>query len=157
MTIVLLDLEETVIDDIKSSTILVERCKQIREVLETIAPSSVGVFSWALWSEDEAAAFWESCLRSRIEDHLGIELEQSYVWSMEGVRNTIASITSSKHLLVEDLFDMFGKEECLNLLFRKGYFTENVVLIDDTVSHRLTVEHNGLILVYLNAKELRDK
>lgn len=153
MTIVFLDLEETVIDDINSATILVERCEQIRKVLDHIQPDKLGILSWAIWNESERKAFLSSCTKDRIEIHLQRQFDHDLIWSMETVRDNIFKI-SGKQFFVEDFFDLFGKEECLNFLFRKHFFKADVVLIDDTVSHKHVTEFNGLRLVYLNAKLL---
>lgn len=153
MTTVFLDLEDTVIDDINSATILDQRCSEIRRVLEHIRPDRIGVMSWAIWNDAEKEAFMRSCTKSRIEDHIGHEFDPDLVWSMADFRKHVLA-TSGKNFSQDDLFDLFGKEECLNLLFRKNFFTEDVVLIDDTVSHQLVTEFNGLRLVFLNAKRL---
>ncbi len=153
MTIVFLDLEETVIDDIDSATILVNRCEQIRKVLNHIRPDKIGVFSWAIRDESERKAFLNSCTKSRIEDHIGHQFDHDLIWTLESVRDDIFKI-SGKQLFVDDIFDIFGKEECLNFLFRKHFFKKDVVLIDDTVSHKHVTEFDGLRLVYLNAKLL---
>lgn len=153
MTTVFLDLEETVIDDISNANILEERCLQIRDVLEHIKPDKIGVMSWAIWNDAERETFLNTCTKSRIEDHIGREIDDELIWSMADVRKHVLRV-SGKQFSQEDLFDIFGKEECLNLLFRKHFFKTDVVLIDDTVSHQLVTEFNGLRLVFLNAKRL---
>lgn len=153
MTTVFLDLEETVIDDWNSANILVERCEQIRKILDHIQPDKVGVLSWAIWNDRDKDHFINTCVKSRIEDHIGREIDPELVWTMTDMRAQVLK-TTGRSFSQDDLLDIFGKEECLNVLFRKHFFKTDVVLIDDTVAHQLVTEFQGLRLVYLNAKKL---
>lgn len=140
MTIFLLDLEETVIDNWEDCNIILPNIEKIKSLgINKRCKEKVGIFSWAMWNERDLDRFNDK-LREPLEDVLDIKFDSDLVFTMERI-SEIVLILRKKKMSIEDMFDIFGKEECLLTMFRFGLFGDRTTfLIDDKVDHLLKFE-----------------
>lgn len=156
MDVILFDLEETLIDSWDQRNLLVENVEKIKEQLIGELGSNLrfGIFSWAIWNEDDREDFNQT-LRGPLEEALGIKFDPEMIFSMQSIADLILKFRRKK-LSIEDVFDLFGKEECLLTLHRFNHFNcETVALVDDRVDHGLFFESlRERRMAFINITEL---
>jgi hypothetical protein len=81
--VVFLDLEDTVIDEFDAAALArLVNVEPVREFLEVEAPSTVRLFSFALWDEHRVALFREF-FEARLNRALGVELDLKDTFTTE--------------------------------------------------------------------------
>jgi hypothetical protein len=153
MRIVLLDLEATVIDDWSSRNAMPENLEKIRSFLQP--EDKLGLMSWAIWDAEDKSTF-QGDLQLLLEDAVEHAFTQEFIFSMSDFSDIILK-HCRKWVSKDDMFDLFGKEECLLKLVRLGWFPENceVILIDDVVDHNLTFTKGSRSVRFINVEVFR--
>lgn len=130
--IVLLDLEETLIEEWgPHPRLLLDRISCIRDHLGAHPNADLGLMSWAIWKEDDLEKF-HARLRPSLEEALGRRFGIRWTLSLEGWARELTRATG-KILPMDELFDIFGKEEVFLALARRHpeWAGRDVVLWDD--------------------------
>ena len=154
--LILLDLEETVVEDWSNMTLLPRECMAIRSFLRTCHPgATIGLMSWAVWNDKDKALF-NKHLRDELEAVLEVKFSDEWVLSMDDWSDMLFKHCKKK-LSRDDLFDCFGKQEVLFLASRSvpAFKDQFVMLIDDAVEHGLHWEspQNNCTVTMENVKE----
>lgn len=143
--VVLLDLEDTLIDDWLGRNTLqynIERIKQSGVLMPDqsmgVHDVKVGLMSWAVSNIADAADF-NANLREPLEGALDIKFDQALPTSMQDYADRIFEARRMR-VSTEDMYDIFRKEEVLLTLARRSncFQGKEIVLIDDAVDHNLT-------------------
>lgn len=148
MAIVLLDLEQTVIDDWEQRNALTCNIERIAKFLQP--DDQLGLMSWAIWDGEDKHKF-QTELQLSLEEALKKPFTQEFIFSMMDFSDIILK-RKHKWVSKEDMFDLFGKEECLLQLLRLRHFAPGaeIFLIDDCVSHGLTFRLDGQRVEFIN-------
>lgn len=154
--LILLDLEETVIEDWSNMSLMPRECMAIRNWLKTCHPgATIGLMSWAVWNDEDKALF-NKHLRDELEAVLEVQFSDEWVLSMDDWSDMLFKHCKKK-LSRDDLFDCFGKQEVLFLASRfvPAFKDQFVLLIDDVVEHGLHWEspQNNCTVTMENVKE----
>lgn len=140
--LILLDLEETVIDNWDNGCILRGKVSKIKDFLSNFDPSDteLGLMSWAVWDDRDVKAFDKRFLTDILTALDWPEF--NHTWSMDDWNKMIGRC-SCKHYSKQDMFDMFTKEHVLLILAMKHerFKNCNIYLIDDTVPHGLQYDN----------------
>ena len=81
--LILLDLEETVIEDWSNMTLMPRECMAIRSFLRTCHPgATIGLMSWAVWNDRDKALF-NKHLRDELEAVLEVKFSDEWLLSMD--------------------------------------------------------------------------
>ena len=151
MAIVLLDLEETVIDSWEKRNALPENLDKIRRFLKS--NDRLGLMSWAVWDTKDKNDFQQN-LQLGIEQALEHSFEKELIFSMHDFSDVILK-KKRKWVSRDDMFDLFGKEECLLQMLRLEQFNDwDIYLIDDCVDHNLTFSRNHQCIRFLNINKM---
>ena len=154
--LILLDLEETVIEDWSNMSLMPRECMAIRNWLKTCHPgATIGLMSWAVWNDKDKASF-NKHLRDELEAVLEVQFSDEWVFSMDDWSDMLFKHCKKK-LSRDDLFDCFGKQEVLFLASRfvPAFKDQFVLLVDDVVEHGLHWEspQNNCTVTMENVKE----
>ena len=129
------DLEETIIDNFDKLPCIVNEDK-IKEILNTIPHDRIGIFSFALWSEDDRKRF--NCLiKPFLEHHFNIVIDPSLVPIKPELFASISSHRNAKTGLCMDMMDFgdfWGKEQTFMEWIRIEH-TGTHILVDDLVEN----------------------
>ena len=151
MAIVLLDLEETVIDSWEKRNALPANLEKIKHFLND--NDKLGLMSWAVWDAKDKEDFQKN-LQLGLEQALEHPFTQELIFSMHDFSDVILK-KKRKWVSRDDMFDLFGKEECLLQMLRLEQFTApNIYLIDDCVDHKMTFLRNNQSVTFLNINEI---
>lgn len=98
----------------------------------------MGLMSWAVWHELDKQNFNKK-LRPELERLLGRTFTDKFVWSMDDWGAQVLKY-GGKAVTMEDMMDMFHKQEVLFVLSRVSpdFTGQSVVLIDDAVEDGLS-------------------
>ncbi len=163
-TLVLLDLEETLVDDWSSFTAVnvapvqrwVSALKKVAEVNEV--PVRFGLFSFAVWNDGDLARLQKN--REWLEGVFGFQFDDNLLWTVQHISKRVEKACRVNFVSQSDFFDFIGANKTLTLVslvsndpFFKG---KNVVLLDDTVEHNATFTHpsQNVHLTFKNPKNL---
>jgi hypothetical protein len=154
--LILLDLEETVIEDWSNMSLMPRECMAIRSFLRTCHPgATIGLMSWAVWHDKDKALF-NKHLRDELEAVLEVKFSDEWLLSMDDWAKMLFHHCKKK-LSRDDLFDCFGKQEVLFLASRfvPAFKDQFVLLVDDVVEHGLHWEspQNNCTVTMENVKE----
>ena len=150
--LILLDLEETVIEDWSNMSLMPRECMAIRSFLRTCHPgATIGLMSWAVWNDKDKALF-NKHLRDELEAVLEVKFSDEWLLSMDDWAEMLF-----RHCKKKLFFDCFGKQEVLFLASRfvPAFKDQFVLLIDDVVEHGLRWEspQNNCTVTMENVKE----
>lgn len=148
MRIVLLDLEGTVMDTWFKPDAIPEHLERIAAFLRP--DDKLGLMSWAVWDDADRQKFQER-FQLGIEEAIKHSFQQDLIFTMMDFSDIILK-RRMKWVSKEDMFDLFGKEECLLQLLRLGHFPDNseVILIDDVVDHDMTFTKGNRSVRFIN-------
>ena len=153
--LVLLDLEETVMDNWFNGLFLPTRVEKMKEHEAFQSLTELGLMSWAVHDMSDKDEF-----NRRFKDDLEHMLEHEFKfvfdmrqWALEVMR------CSGLHVEVKEMFDTFKKQDVLFTLARNPnsfLSNKNVTLFDDMVEHNLVVDvpSNNCRVTLVNVKEL---
>lgn len=156
--LVLLDLEETVIDDWEQRNLLLGNIAKINDLLRWMSIDSdltIGLMSWAVWDDKDKSNVLEKLLPV-LNEVLAEPMSPKFVLSMQDWGDLVLSHCKLK-LTRDDMFDMFRKEEVLFSLRTSSFLNQfnAVFLIDDAVTHQTTFGVDGKTQFgILNVKEM---
>ena len=155
MRIVLLDLEQTVIDDWEHMNLLLENIEKIRCAIQNTR-CRLGVMSWAVWNEADKVTFKQR-LRGSLEELLKMDFSEELIFSVHDFSDILLK-RKHKWLRRDDMFDLglaVGKEECLLQLLRLEHFGKaaKVFLIDDAVDHNLQFTRGNSKVRFINVND----
>lgn len=157
MTIALFDLEETLIESWDDPIILVHNVQKIRNHVKRCidlgeTQLAFGIFSWAIWNEKDKLTF-KLTMQDDLEHALGFMFDPNFVFDMEQISDIVLNVRKKK-LSKSDMFDLFGKEECLLSMLRGNFFKgQDVILFDDVVDNMEIFHPNGSIQ-FINIKRM---
>lgn len=156
MRIVLLDLEQTVIDDWEHMNALPENITKIRWAIRR-TDCKLGLMSWAVWNEVDKETF-KFRLQGPLEEMLGMKFSEELIFSMHDFSDIILK-RKHKWVTRDDMFDLYGKEECLLQLLRLEHFGPNarITLIDDVVDHNLEFAKGKSKVRFINVDDTNFK
>lgn len=137
--LVLLDLEETVIDDWEQRNLLPGNIAKINGLLRWMSIDSeltIGLMSWAVWDDKDKNNVLEKLLPD-LNGVLAVPVAPQFVLSMQDWGDLVLGHCKLK-LSRDDMFDMFRKEEVLFSLRTSDFLNQfnAVFLIDDAVTHQ---------------------
>lgn len=152
MKIVLLDLEQTAVDDWEHMNLLPDNLEKIRWAIQHTG-CKLGLMSWAVWNEVDKETF-KKRLQGPLEEVLGMKFSEEFIFSMHDFSDIILK-QRRKWLSRDDMFDLFGKEECLLQLLRLEHFGKNarVTLIDDVVDHNMEFIKGNAKVRFINVDD----
>lgn len=130
--IILLDLEQTLIEEWgRHPKFLPAQIACIRSHLQAHPQAELGLMSWAVWKQRDLDEF-DVHLRPRLEEALGRCFGERWTLSLEGWAWELTRATG-KILPMDELFDIFGKDEVFLSLARRHpeWEGQDVVLWDD--------------------------
>lgn len=134
-TLVLLDLEETVVDDWQSRNFLWHKMERVKRFLEQFHPFTLGLMSWAVWDDGDLRVFHDE-LEGPLSEFFGSTFEAA--WSLDQWQNRLLKCKGLKAER-KDMFDCFGKHETLFMCRNDPLFANRrVLLVDDVVEHGLS-------------------
>jgi len=169
-TIVLLDLEETLIESFDDALILEHNILKIAGHLYTVPgvgaftdPESLldnlrfGWMSWAIWD-------WSDKEQELVGD-LVTFIDREHKWNLKERMSTLCdwSMTTWAEKLMQfdsllvhrdEINQLFSKEDMLFKLRDMFNDFDRVILFDDTVEHNLTISAPDVTIVFQNIKEL---
>lgn len=132
--LIFLDLEETLIDDWFNGLLLPEKCRKIRQFIQAISYSEIGIFSYAIYNDEDLKKF-QGTLKGPLETILEKKITQE-VLTIEKIMNIVCkncNIHSAK-FTITDFFYFFNKQGGF-LEFAKTFKDTNLWLIDDAVDN----------------------
>ena len=129
--LVLLDLEETLIQSWFEPWFLVDRIAKVRRFLEQHPGSEMGLMSWAVYHDEDLATF-RTTLQADLEHQLGQAFEPRWTLHMGDWAGEVFQ-WGRKRLSMDDLFDLFGKDQVFLFLARQHpeWQGRQVILFDD--------------------------
>lgn len=136
--LILLDLEETVVEDWASMSLMPRECTVLRRFFRECHPGATfGLMSWAVWDDRDKSLF-NKHLREELEGVLELKFSDEWVLSMDDWAEMLF-LHCKKKLSRDDLFDCFGKQEVLFLASRfvPAFKDQFVMLVDDVVEDGL--------------------
>lgn len=148
-TLVLLDLEQTIIPSWEDMWLDLSATAKIKEFLKNqgVTSISLGLMSWAVWHEEDKVKFRNELL-PEIEKEFDAHFE--LVWSMQDWANEVF-MTTKRKVSIHDLFDMMGKHEVLMACRSSPSLVRQVFFFDDTAHHGLRLTSaQGLDLNFIN-------
>jgi hypothetical protein len=163
-TLVLLDLEETLIDEWDSFTLVnvapvqrwVAGLKSAADA--TQVPVRFGLFSFAVWNAGDLARFQKQ--RDFLESVFGFKFDDNLLWTVEDISKRVEKACRVHFVSKNDFFDFIGANKTLTMVSLVGndpfFKGKNVVLLDDTVEHDATFTHpsQDSRLTFKNPKNL---
>ena len=151
-SLVLLDLEQTVVDDWQSRNFLWHKMERVKRFLEQFQPFTLGLMSWAVWDDGDLRVFHDE-LERPLSEFFCSRFEMA--WSLD---QWMRSLLKCKGLRAErkDMFDCFGKHETLFMCRNDPVFTNRrVVLVDDVAEHGLSfATSNNNLTNFVNVDQL---
>lgn len=133
-TLILFDLEQTLIDDWSSRELWDQRNPAIKKWLASMGPFAAGLLSFAVWDAQDLNEF-NRCLRAPIEQAFGFEFNEQFLF----IKNDLlarARVWERKPFLdSSDFDDFFNKRKIVEDLWLNEFQQPHtqVVLLDDTV------------------------
>lgn len=130
--LILLDLEQTLIEEwARHPVLLSRRITCVRHHLAANPDAEVGLMSWAVYRKADMDLF-HSHMKPVLEEHLDRSFDERWCLSMEGWGQELTRATN-KILPMDELFDLFGKDEVFLALARRHpeWVGRDVVLWDD--------------------------
>lgn len=130
--IILLDLEQTLIEEwARHPVLLLDRIAIIRRHLNEHPKARMGLMSWAVYRKNDLDVF-HAHLKPILETELGKAFDLRWALSLEEWGRELTRATS-KILPMDELFDLFGKDEVFLSLARRHpeWADQEVVLWDD--------------------------
>lgn len=153
--IVLLDLEETLIDTWSTRNFLHYNAERIRQAGILTLAARVGFMSWAVCDAADSRIVIDELLIP-IEETLGVKIDRMLPMSMQEYGADVLSFRNLR-LSLEDMYDVFKKEEVLLALIRKNpaFIDHEIVLIDDAVDHNMSfnIPSRNAAVRFINVKE----
>lgn len=147
--LLLLDLEETVIDNWHTARLLPENIETIKECFGDCPDTlHVGLMSWAVWDAKDLETF-NTDIRPRLEEQLGMKFSDDWVFSMDDWAEFTFWATG-KRISRDDFFDMFNKEHVLFALRNCERMPNITFLVDDTVTHMGQIVNTERVISTLN-------
>ncbi len=96
-------------------------------------------------------------IQATLEQSLRLTFAQDLLFSMKSISEIILQ-KRNKLISMDDMFDMFGKQECLLALLRCDFFPEGteIILIDDVVEHQMTFTKDRRTIRFINVDSPRE-
>lgn len=134
---------------------LCDRIVTIKTIIQdSTGEVDLGLMSWAVFNDDEMSEFNE-LIRPKLEIILGMDFSPEWLLS---VSDWVKHVRQAKGLRFteNELVEILDKETVLFWLFQCDAFDfDEVILIDDAVTHNLVALHNSKSLKILNIKQLK--
>lgn len=144
-TLLLLDLEQTIIPVWEDFYPLPQNCDKIKQFNETFQADEVGLFSWAVWNQRDKDV-WN---RVKEDFEQTLEVTFDHCWSIEDYIELVKQHQGPVGMDKFDFFDFYDKEMCLFVLMNRGWFDGyHVVLFDDVVKPSVTEFTNSRLTIY---------
>ena len=156
--IILLDLEQTLIDDWSTKNAMPENIEAIRLFLAQNSYAKVGVLSFAVWNNKDVSEF-QTQLQDALEQALNCSISVDWILTKGDMRRLLRAHSKWKALNVEDFDDFFmEKDHLLHYLASRGAWPNTkVILIDDVVPDtQLSVTRHKTTVATINIKSLKD-
>jgi hypothetical protein len=155
-TILLLDLEETIIWDwLDKPTLMCAAFPCLKEwVCSQLGPEThVGVLSWAIWNAHDIKEFSRRNIRSDIEITHGFKFDDSLIFPLDDLLENFKVWLKMPFIDRDDLCEFVKKTQMAMEIWQKMFQQPNtqVILFDDTVPDITlisdTIPNNSLKLV----------
>lgn len=155
-TILLLDLENTIIWDWNTDTrLMCSRFPILKQwVLSHVGNNThIGLLSWAVWNKKDLNTFNNNGIREDIEITHKIKFDDSLLFTLEDCIDKARSWFKMPFLDTHDFFDFVKKRQMAEELWLNDFNQPDtkLILFDDTVPdiimQRSDIENNSLELV----------
>lgn len=128
--IVWLDLEETLIDQWGQFNLLDDRIAKIKKFLKNIQPEQLGIWSFAIWNEQDIIKFNTNGIREQLEQEL--EYKFNDIFSIEDIRTLVEEYEGFHYESTIEFIQLNGKHWSF-IKFAFLHRDTNFYLIDDVI------------------------
>lgn len=143
MKTVFLDLEKTIIHSWDDPVIINE--DMIRKHLQLIQPDLVGIYSFAIYDEQDRNVFLNT-IKEEIENTFHLKIEAALIFTVQEIAKTVLKMQTED---IQKFIQTYGKQRSF-LEFVKEKFPEGeFILIDDLVEN-LEIENIKLVNPFIN-------
>lgn len=129
-TFVFFDLEETLIDEWNSFSLI--NIPKIQKLLKTFpSKTTFGLFSYAVHNQRDMDKFLSE--KEFIENNFGFLFDKDFLYTVEELNGIFSKLSKTKST-ISDFFDFYKKENAF-LLFSKLeiFHNSHIILVDDMV------------------------
>lgn len=135
-TVVLFDLEDTLIDSWRSGKLLLDKFPKIKEDLNCILhPGAVaGIFSFAVDNVKEGDEAF-NMMKDPIKTHFGLDLQKEFIFPFDKICDVLSDETRADmgSLAKFEIANLLGKEFSFQI-FTRAFPGIDFILIDDALS-----------------------
>ncbi len=147
-TKVFLDLEQTVIDSWDNPLLM--NVEKIRDTLDLLSVTEVGIFSFAIWNDEDKVDFEKRGIKLAIENALNVKITQ--ILTIPQIAKEIFWKTGMQLELTE-FITLWGKQRAFidwaMVTHQKTDKDTTIVLIDDVVQNLTITDHDRGIIIEL--------
>jgi len=136
LDILFLDLEATVIESWEVPVLV--NISKITQILHKLSPRKIGIFSFAIWSDDDLHTF-NRIIRPNIERELCISISDDLIPTKRSIHKKIKEegkevFLAKDFISFDDFTELWSKDRAFIDWCRASFTDKRIILLDDIVT-----------------------
>src|SRR6478736_4952511 len=147
--ILYLDLENTIIDHWSTFEYLPDNIKKIQEIIEKRDIDSIGIFSYAIWCDENVKILMDKPFKE-INEYFSGKLDRSLIIPVQSMVDSSKQINpKAVDLSTGYYWRFFSKEHAMLDYVRMNHLVDDYIgLVDDTITHDSITRFDKVKLEY---------